>query len=246
MTRDEAIQKIQKLLKLSESANAHEAALAASLAQNLMTRFQIEYVAVNDNGAEAPSEPIEYHPLVGTGRLESWRSVLFNVLCDVNGCRAVKTRKNESSVLVCIGRKSAAQTVRYMYEALSRVIEDLCRTHAYGNGRSYAASFKLGANAAICDSLRKAAADAKAEAYREAAATANPHALVRVDRAMTRLKREEDELGEFVAKLGLRGGKSVQAKSHDGYNDGKREGAKVDVGNSRARPLTSGAAQIRG
>jgi len=61
MTYDEAIQKAAKLLRLANSSNPHEAALAAARAQEIMDRYQIDHASITiaDNGHARPDEPIQ-------------------------------------------------------------------------------------------------------------------------------------------------------------------------------------------
>src|SRR5574340_907559 len=64
MTHEEAIAKAVKLLKLAQSDNPNEAALAAARAQEIMDRYKLEGLSADYNSA-APAEPDE--PIVAFG-----------------------------------------------------------------------------------------------------------------------------------------------------------------------------------
>lgn len=241
-TREEITEKIKKLLTLAESSNVHEASLAAARAQELMDRYEIELSSLNPVSPQ--SEPIEQHSdFFMAGRIENWRGMLLNSLCDANTCKVWKRRmKYENTLLVVAGTKTNVQTVRYMFNALSRVVEQLSLQHR-GGGKSFIASFKVGAATAICHKIY-ASKEATRKAMYQEASTQGAQALMRIDGALAVIKEREKELQKFLDGIGLNigKGKSMPIRNRNGFASGMQAGEKVDIGGSKG--LTSGAKRL--
>lgn len=247
MERDEVISKIQKLLRLAESSNVHEAASAAAKAQELMDRFEIEAASLSTASAPANNEPVETVDFDSSGRLENWRGSLLATLCSTNGCKAYKTRLydggGKETVLRVIGRKTDSQTVRYMYQALVQVVEGLAMGQR-GNGRQFIASFKSGAAAAICERIRASKEATKRAVYAEAAQEGGM-ALMRVDNAVATLKARDAALERYMEEqnLRLRKGSGGRVTDHSGYHSGYRAGQAANIGGGHAQ-LGAGRAAL--
>lgn len=248
MTREEAVEKIHKLLKLSESDNVNEAAAAARLAQAIMARYQIDALALDGGLTADDKESIEKGVVEQAGRIEHWRSMLLGALCRANTCRALIGRRGGQTVLYVVGRPSYAQAVRYLYAALCRTIDDLAAQHGKGKGRSYASAFRSGAAAAIASTVEAAAVASRAEAAKaaraEAATSANPNALVRVERAVEAQGRHASELEAYMARGTYGKPRRVIIRNGSAYGDGFREGGKVSLDAARAPRLGSGSARL--
>src|SRR5574340_1108320 len=95
MTHEEAIAKAVKLLKLAQSDNPNEAALAAARAQEIMDRYKLEGLSADYNSA-APAEPDE--PIVAFGEPvepkqgSEWVVRLILALARANQCRIYQRR----------------------------------------------------------------------------------------------------------------------------------------------------------
>lgn len=241
-TREEITEKIKKLLKLAESTNIHEASLAAARAQELMDRYEIELSTLNP--VAPASEPIEQHSdFFVSGRIEHWRGMLLNSLCDANTCKVWKKRfKYENTLLMVAGTKTNVQTVRYMFNALTRVVEQLAFQQR-GNGKSFIASFKVGATTAICRKIQESKEATRKAMYQEAS-TQGTQALMRIDGAMLVIKEREKELQKYLDDVGLNIGKSkhVKIRNGNGFDKGMKEGGKVDIGSGKG--LSSGANRL--
>jgi len=139
MTYEEALQKAVKLLRLSQSSNPNEAALAAGKAQEIIDRYNIESVALDMASGDKPQpdEPIKdfgFDPLdAGTKKISTWSWRLFTVISRGNGCKGYLTR-NKGGGIAIVGRPSDVQTVRYFYAWLKQEVERLaqrdCRARA--------------------------------------------------------------------------------------------------------------------
>ena len=94
MTLNEALEKAAKLLRLATSTNPHEAALAASRAQEIMDRFKLSADAVNGAGGEIKSEePIRdfaSDPLDAGRKLDRWRGQLAMAIAAVNQAKVYR------------------------------------------------------------------------------------------------------------------------------------------------------------
>lgn len=164
MNHNEALEKAKKLLRLSQSSNPHEAALAASRAQEIIDRFKIEKFTLefeDDKTAPAPDEPIRNFagdPLDNSGRSETWKIRLAQTIAAQNQCKLYLSRG-----ICIIGRPSDATAVRYLFAWLSREIERLAQDHCAGYGRNYFNNFRIGAAETVALRLRE-----QAEATRQA------------------------------------------------------------------------------
>lgn len=151
MNYQEAIEKAVKLLRLSTSSNPHEAALAASRAQEIIDRFNIEAAALALDGKPTePDEPVKdfaSDPLDDSFATWKWR--FLATLVKLNGCKAYR-----SNGLVLVGRPSDVQTVRYFYAWLVREIDTLARKECKGNGRVYSNNWRIGCAETVAERLR--------------------------------------------------------------------------------------------
>lgn len=67
MNYNEALDKVRKLLRLSESSNPHEAALAASRAQEIMERFKIERLSMDDQAQHQSNAGLGFNDFLRCG-----------------------------------------------------------------------------------------------------------------------------------------------------------------------------------
>lgn len=205
-TNEDVMTRVAKLLRLSQSNNPHEAALAASRAQELIARHNLNIDGILLRGAEPQksAEPVDdfgRDPL-DSGR-DTWRQRLAIAIARQNGC---KTFLRGEDVAIClVGRASGVQTVRYMYGYLVREVERLATVECKGCGRTYWNNFRLGCVETIAIRLRRSAEESTAEFSREAASSSS-HALVLVNRALAIRKEEEQDVTRHMEGMGLRKG----------------------------------------
>lgn len=242
MTLDEAIAKATKLLKLSESSNANEAALAAQRAQEILARYNIDAAALaGDESGPVIDEPIADQGErleAGGGRLAAWKPMLAQKVARVNSCRVYTC----GSDIGIIGRASDVSKVRYLYSTLAHEVDKLTKAHAKGLGRSYAASFRIGVVSAIGEKLEAAQAKVAAEMRAEQTTGAG---LVRIDKALARISDRQREVDAWVRnnmRLGTR-------RSNTRVNGGAREagyaaGQSINIGGARAA-LGAGQGRLR-
>lgn len=246
-TRDNVVEKIKKLLKLSESTNPNEAASAAAKAQELMDRFEIETAALQNAATpDLSSKELieEFNDFEQGGRIETWRGYILNSLCETNHCKTYKMRqKHENTYFRVIGKKTDVQTVRYMYACLIQVVEKLSFQHR-GGGRRFIASYKAGAASAIANKILESKEKTKASVYQEASQQ-GAHALMRIDNAMAVLKQKDNEMQKYLEDLNIKAKRGVGARvTHaSGYHAGYQDGKNVNIGNN-SKQLNAGKNQL--
>jgi hypothetical protein len=129
------IARVRKLLALAESSNRHEAELAASTAQRLMLKFNIDL-------SRRPSvEAFAFaHLGVPTGRVQAHQRHLGALLIDHFFVRGVwvttylpQTDRTGSVLEIC-GRPENVKMAEFVYDFLSRTIERLWGEHKKSRG----------------------------------------------------------------------------------------------------------------
>jgi hypothetical protein len=229
------IERIRRLLALSESSNVNEAAAAAAKAAELMAKHQIDAAELQVESGEA-DEPIEVKDLeVFGGKGKPWRGCLAAALAKANACRAYQQRRRVDGEIVVvariIGTASGAATVRYMLAYLAREVERLCEAEvkrcraewaAMGagfNARAFAGSFRLGA----ADEISRRLGEASESAEVTARASASGAALARIDCTKERVDARS-------AMLGLRKNRAIQITNSSAFRAGQKAGAGVALG----------------
>ena len=191
MTNEAILDKIRKLLKLSEGANAvgsiHEATAAAARAQALLFEHKLDMADV-PIGSDDP-EPIKQHE-VGYqergSRITRWRLSLLSTVVAHNFCR-IAWRNLDNATCNVIGRESDVQTVRYLFAFLAVEIDRLCladlkiRRLDKGSAKTWANNFRHGAVEAVGAKLREMAAARRRAATVDATAD-HGRALMVIDR----------------------------------------------------------------
>ncbi len=265
MDNAEALRKISKLLRLSQSSNANEAASAAAMAQDLMQRHGISQAAAQLDGTEAraPEEPIMDFSqrdggslaVMAGSKLETWRGFLAQVITSKYACRVVQHRRSgpdgEYKTLEIIGRPSDVETVRYLYTWLANETDRLTDVHGTGMGYTWRNNFRLGVVDAIRMKLDEQEDRTRSAIRTEAETNGGQTALVRIDQAIACYEKRASDVDEWVKsnRKDLRKGTRSPARYDGGARAaGRSEGAKLNVGGgSNARigggPKALGSAQ---
>lgn len=242
MTHADALQKVAKLLRLAQSDNPHEAALAASRAQEIMDRFKLTGADIQIDGQPAaPSEPVEHFshdPLDADGSAR-WKGQLGVVIAKQNQCKLYANR----GTLCLIGRASDVQTVRYLYGWMVREIERLAARDCRGCGRTYWNNYRLGAVETVCKRLRESALDTVAAVKAEA--VGNARALVLVQKSLAVIETQAAEVESYGKRvLHLRARSASRTNFHSGAREaGRKAGGEVRMNGARAA-LSSGGFQL--
>lgn len=246
MTRDEAIQKAIKLLRLAKSDNPHEAALAAQRAQEIMDRYEVNQFMLDDDNEE-PVEPIkdfsengEYLDRCKGKQLATWKNYLSAVVANANGCKtfirwewvvypSALERGKYVATLHIVGRTSDAQKVRYIYAFLVKEVNRLVERDGKKRGKTWRNNFRLG----VVDTIKKALKEGQQHLATELKKenSGNPMALVKLNNALVRLADREKEVAEWMKdNLDMRKGHQVNYTS-DAYarQAGQRAGKEIDL-----------------
>ncbi len=206
------IEKIRKLLALSESPNENEAAIAASKAAELLSKHNLEIADIG--------EPIE---IVGQIVLEdyataSWKELLLAGVCQLNGLKGFnsKVKHSRRSNAVLIGRPLSILVSKQTFLYLMDVVERLACQHK-GKGRAYLNSFRLG----VANRLRQRLI-AKREQIN---ATGVDGALV----AKTQYEKDMEVIAEYVRDLNINKRKQPRAIHREAYEQGKSAAELVNL-----------------
>lgn len=186
---DKIIERVQKLLRLGESDNANESALALSRAQALMDEHAITQAMLSISGEDVEDEDAEEireweEALQGeTGKSKiQWKRELGRLLCHANGCRTF----NRGSRQIIVGRESSVSRVRYLFAYCEREVARLAKAaHVRGNGKTWSNNFKLGCvdaiNAAVIKEQRELRDNMRAKAPTGSALMVLNQAIQKVD-----------------------------------------------------------------
>src|SRR5574340_714047 len=244
MTHEEAIAKAVKLLKLAQSDNPNEAALAAARAQEIMDRYKLEGLSADYNSA-APAEPDE--PIVAFGEPvepkqgSEWVVRLILALARANQCRIYQRRTMEGTGTFVIGRPSDAQTVRYLYGWLKREVNRLANRDGRGYSAVWKNNFRVGAVDTIVMRLRESQR-ATVHAVRQEAEARNPGAIVKVDRALARIEQRTAAVDAWVyanMKLGKSRASFGGRGDYGAREAGRRAGHEIELNSKPAGALGS-------
>lgn len=193
MTPDLLIARVQKLLRLSTSSNANEAASAAAKAQALIDEHNLSAAMLAIDNA-VPMQGPDDEPIIDFHKagapldrpegknLDRWKSALALGVANANGCRVYLS----SGSIALVGRASDAETVRYLYGYLTREVERLATEHGKGFGKSWRNNFRLG----VVDAIRDKLTEQRAKFVEQArvAVVDNAQALMRVNTALARVE----------------------------------------------------------
>lgn len=234
MTLQEAIAKATKLIKLSESDNAAEAALAAQRAQEILARYDIDRASLSMDGpSNEPDETIENFtsrsPLdQGNARIARWKLMLASKVAKANQCRAYQS----GPTIGIIGRASDVEKVRYLYDMLVREIDRLTERDGKGCGMNYRMEYRIGAVSAIGDKL----AEAKAKVATEMRAENTGAALVRVNNALETIAKKDADVDAWVrANMRFRTKTTYSRPNHSAREAGYAAGKSLNIGGSNGR-----------
>lgn len=236
MTHLEALDRVQKLLRLAKSDNPHEAATAAAMAQKIIDRHKLDVASFENE--DSPVEKIEDTSLDNS--TSTWKLRLAGVIAKANGCKLYYI---PSRSIQLIGRQSDAQTVRYLYQWLSKEIDRLTREESQGKGKTWANNFRLGAVETLGHRLHIEKEETKREAQAEAFAKEGEAGLTKINQAIVKVA-DTTPLEKFAETLNLRKGSTRRSSYDDGAREaGRRAGASINLG-SNNRAMGEGRRQL--
>ena len=240
MTRDEAIVRLRKILRLAERAgSSEEAATAAQRAQEIMVQFGLSQAMAFELDADQAGPgtgQAETEAVEDFGRKGAYLDVMDTAV--VTQYKWGETKRTDRAVISIVGRPGDVETVRYLYEYVRRETERLCGEQGRGCGRTWANNFKVG----VVEEVGRRLADAKrsaVEAVRQEVAGQVPpeRALAVVNRGLERYARRGDETDAWVLKnLRLHARAATTSTYHGGARDaGRQAGAGIALGSRGGR-----------
>jgi Protein of unknown function (DUF2786). len=227
------VDKVQKLLALSKSSNAHEAAAAAAMANKLIDQYRLSEADLEVHGQnEEPLEEDEGY-LYESGKVTPWKMTLMSVLVKHYGLAhwndATWASGRQVSRFKLVGRKSDIAVAKYMFTWLTAECQRISMLEAKGMGRVYVGSWCAGFVNGVASQLKAS----RAEAQKDATSAA----IVKVDARADQSKNFLDKLhSDLVYKK-----KYSQAQT-DGraFMQGHQRGQSIHLGQS----MGSGGAKL--
>jgi hypothetical protein len=217
------IERVQKLLALSKSSNANEAATAAAIANKLIDQYRLSEAELTTE-AQADDPFVQDDSYVyETGRVTEWKRSLVTVLSNHYGVACFNditmATGRKVSRFKLVGRKSDIAIARYMFGWLELECQRLSEKEARGMGHVYVASYCIGFVAGVREQLVASRKEAQ-----QAASTA---AIVKLDN-----RYAESRAFMYSQRPDL---KSVAPKSQaridpTGFNSGQTRGKNVHLG----------------
>lgn len=219
---DSIIDKVQKLLALSKSSNANEAACAAAAANRLIDQYRLSEADII--APEDQSDPLmeDSDPVYSTGRIVPWKNNLIINLASHYGCATFnnvsKLTGRKQSHYKLVGRKSDIQITRYMFSWLTNECQRLCQEEAYGKGKIFTQSYCQGFVAGVKQQL-----DLSREEMKKQASTS---AIVKID-------SRTDEANQFMNQL-------YNLKKYSGASAARINPSAFDAGLNRGKQIHLG------
>jgi len=227
MTREEAIDKAQKLMALGESSNEHEAASAIAMATALLERYEIEMSDLGvDEGEEIEEASFRMH--TGTSKIY-WKRNLAQVLAHSHGASVFF----RGSRVILVGKPTDMAPVEKLYWDCMKEVERLARKKCPGKGKSFAHSFRLGVVSAIEQAIARESASLRRKIRAERAAAGkeiSEVALMVVDN-----RRAEAQAFRNKAHPGLSTPKGPMNRTWSGFSAGVVAGKNVYGAASRTK-----------
>ncbi len=211
MTTEKVIDRIRKLLKLSESSDVNEAANAAAAAQRLMERHNILAAALAVEDDEGDRFKVTQHddsPLTSGKRIAMWKVRLAQSIAGVNGCEVYFNEDEGGAQDVClVGSTSDAENVGKLFAYLAAEIDRLAKSYGKPKGRKKAKkrdrtalqSFREGAVDTVHWRLIDAQEAARAAARKEA--NKDCTALATLDKAIAVLDQRAGQARDYYENI---------------------------------------------
>lgn len=237
MTHAEAVAKAVKFLRLAQSDNVNEAALAAARAQEIIDRYKLVGIdaALDAGTPPEPDEPIQEFsraPMEAEGS-GIWRGRLAVEIARANQCKVYRSGAHGGAYII-VGRPSDAEAVRYLYAVLVREVDRITDREGKGCGKTWRNNFRLGMVDTIGDRLR-AQFESTQQKLREEALGVGGGAIVKVDKAIARFKQKTAEVEAFYEGISKGFRKRYSRSVYDGEarEAGRKAGHEVSLGGAK-------------
>lgn len=244
---EKVLDKIQKLLALSENnPSPEEAAAAAARAEELMVKYNVTRYMVESSSGVEHKEPIIDGWKVGhvfeSGSKVIWKQMLAVGVAEVNSCRIyykVEPGKGGRRInhMCPIGTESDIVITKYLYLYLRDEIDRLCKRDNGGYGKTWANNFKMGATDVIIARLKEEHKKSIERVKGELSEIANQQGvpLVHVTNALAKLENKKSDIRKFMDGMNLTKSKTTHRtlKDLDGYAAGRAAGREISLQNKQ-------------
>lgn len=214
------IEKVRKLIALTSSSNAAEAATAAAIANKLIDQYRLSEADIDAPDMDAIIEDDQF--IYETGRVTRWKQNLLAVLTKHYGTVGFNKISYENNRKVSryklIGRKTDIDITRHMFNWIVDECNRLSEKEAYGKGRVYVNSYCMGFVEGIYRQLQNS--------RKEVAEKASTTALVKIN-------NRQSEANDFLNKKYKVKNANNQSQSkidHSAYSAGINDGKNAHLG----------------
>lgn len=223
---EKILDKIKKLLRLSESAeklgSLDEAATAMAMATELMVKYNISEVGNIHNEDKVEHRVINLNEQFGWNKKHAmWMHRLYNIIADHNFCTIVVTTRDsgKTQLVYLIGKTSNIEAVEYMVASFINRLKGM-QALAWKNYHGYekAATFKRGYFSGAVTAIRT---KLNAQRVKNEQTHIGLTALVRTNEVA--LTQKADELFPVNKQKTVR-----QLSSNDGRTKGYIDGSRLE------------------
>lgn len=124
MEQNPIIEKIRKLLALANSSNEHEAALAASHAQRLLSEHNLAMADIESEQKPQSADKVEAQ---ASKTLPKWVRHLSSGICSAFDCQAIHHPTTGKMTFIGVG--ADVQIAAYTFAYLDKTVRRLCSTY---------------------------------------------------------------------------------------------------------------------
>jgi len=150
--KEKIVDKIRKLLALSESSNEHEALLAMENANKLLMKHNLEMSDVSEVDL---NEMIE-DDIISGKRIMTYKTNLLNSVMKLNNCEIiVHNRVRGEKIVKALGKKHNIQVSVSMYEYLIATMEKIAKKERVSNLNSFRIGFAYSINQKVNEIIRE-------------------------------------------------------------------------------------------
>jgi hypothetical protein len=224
METEGIIERIRKLLRLAQSDNEHEAALAASRAAEMLERHNLD-LAIVEAAGKAPETTVDVETLVlnPNGTSSRWQGVIASGLAKTAYCRVWYAGGMRTGKLSVLGTRENRAAVVEMHAWLCSQVEKIARQAFGRRGRQQERkAYMLGAAETIRLRLMQ-------EHQARTATSEASTALVVAHQA-----RNQTWLADNGVKLNSARRTRLAGASWNSYQDGRAAGQSISLRPQRA------------
>ena len=236
---DDLVAKIQKLLRVSTSANEHEAGLAMAHAQKLCTRHNIDISSIQAFEPSKGEEPVVKSDEVSLGkRLPIAEKYVVHIVQDFFNIKIIyHGGRHFGRRVTFVGKKPDIEIAQYIYNYLNHTFLQLWRDYYNENDTirlEERGSYFYGLQQGLTEKLKQSRVEAETERFEEIRREQNENAANEIKNqyglmVVNQQKRLEDKMKEFYPRLGTMNRSYSSGYSRNAFNDGKAKGKTISV-----------------